>query len=179
MTYLRVARRLPLRMPVVFGLLLLISACASVDPDMRGELDRELVSRAVSRATALDARGGRVWCVPFARDASGIEIRGNAGTWWRQAEGRFARSRQPAMGAVMAFSATGSLPLGHVAVVSGIDSERQIRIDHANWRRNKVSLGMTVVDVSAKNDWTRVRVESSPGSLGRVYRIDGFILPNG
>jgi hypothetical protein len=35
-------------------------------------------------------------CVPFARQASGVEIYGDANTWWTQAEGRYPRSSQPA-----------------------------------------------------------------------------------
>jgi surface antigen len=75
----------------------------------------------------------------------------------------------------MAFSANRKLPLGHVAVVSEVVSDREIRIDHANWRPSQISLGMAVIDVSDKNDWSAVRVESQPNSFGRVYPIDGFI----
>src|SRR5262249_51895531 len=33
-------------------------------------------------------RTARLQCAPFARQASGIQIYGNANTWWRQAAGR-------------------------------------------------------------------------------------------
>ena len=39
------------------------------------------------------------------------------------------------------------------------------------------SLGMTVIDVSKNNDWSRVRLESNPGAYGSVYPINGFIRP--
>jgi surface antigen len=133
---------------------------------------------AIAEANSKNARGVRVWCVPFARTASGVEIRGNANTWWGKAAGRFERSNQPAVGAVMAFAATSGMNMGHVAVVSQKIDNRTIRIDHANWHRNKVSLGMGVIDVSEKNDWSRVRVETYPGQYGKVYPINGFILPN-
>ena len=87
------------------------------------------------------------------------------------------RGPEPQPGAVMAFSATRANPLGHVAVVSKVEDSRRIEVNHANWRRNKVSLGMAVIDVSEKNDWSAVRLESNPGSFGRVYPIQGFILP--
>ena len=45
-------------------------------------------------------------CVTFARSVSGIEIRGNANTWWSQAEGRYERGHAPKAGAVLAFSPT-------------------------------------------------------------------------
>lgn len=133
---------------------------------------------AIHEAQAKRALGHRVWCVPFARTASGVQIRGNANTWWPQAAGVYDRSKAPHVGAVMAFAATRGMPMGHVAVVSGIVSDREITIDHANWERNKVSLGMSVIDISDKNDWSRVRVESNPGQYGKVYPINGFILPD-
>ncbi|MBY6089169.1 CHAP domain-containing protein [Pseudooceanicola sp. 502str34] len=141
-------------------------------------LDPERQELAVATAEALRARGGRVWCVPFARNASGVEIRGDARTWWRQAEGKFDTSHTPQIGAVMAFKATRGMPLGHVAVVSNVVSERKILIDHANWHRNQVSLAMGVIDVSENNDWSKVRVESAPDSYGSVYPISGFINPS-
>ena len=68
-------------------------------------------------------------------------------------------------------------PRGHVAVVSEIVSEREIKVDHANWKRNQVSLKMSVIDISPNNDWSQVKLESSPGSYGRMYPIKGFIYP--
>ena len=132
---------------------------------------------AMSEVEALQDRGARVWCVPFARNLSGVEIRGNARTWWSQAQGTFPVGHEPTLGAVMAFAPTAQMPLGHVGVVSGIEGERRITIDHANWHRNQVSLGMAVIDVSKDNDWSRVRVETYPGAFGSVYPIKGFIQP--
>ena len=68
--------------------------------------------------------------------------------------------------------------MGHVAVVSEVVSPREIKVDHANWKRNKISLAMTVKDVSPRNDWSDVRLESQAGSFGSVYPINGFIYPN-
>ena len=48
-------------------------------------------------------------CVPFARSESGVEIRGNAKTWWAQAAGEYKRGHEPRKGAVMAFAATRGL----------------------------------------------------------------------
>lgn len=174
-----------LRLPAVLGLVLLCSACASqkaqmnmfeVDtPSTQSAIDKGSLSQAISNAKALRSKGKKVWCVPFARDASGVDIRGNAGTWWRQAKDKYARGHDPVIGAVMAFSSTRKLPMGHVAVVSQVVSDREILIDHANWSPSKVSLGMKVVDVSSKGDWSAVRVASNGSSLGRTYPIDGFI----
>jgi surface antigen len=156
------------------------AGCARITPDQaadRATVDLQLRAMAINDAQAKRALGHRVWCVPFARTASGVEIRGNANTWWAQAEGNYERTKSPQVGAVMAFAATRGMPMGHVAVVSRVVSDREIRIDHANWERNKVSLGMSVIDVSDRGDWSRVKVESNPGQYGKVYPINGFILP--
>lgn len=118
---------------------------------------------------------GRVWCVPFARNATGVSLRGNATTWWHKAKGVYDRGSKPQIGAVMNFRGSRKMPMGHVAVVSNILDARTIQIDHANWVRNKVTLDQTVIDVSAKNDWSEVRVVNADGSLGRTNPVWGFI----
>lgn len=176
-----IARTLRLN-PILSGLLLIsalaLSACGEGPRSGNDQIDPARLAFAMREAESLRSRGARVWCVPFARNLSGVEIRGNARTWWKQAQGRFEVGKTPEVGAVMAFSATRSMPLGHVAVVSEVVDDRTLRIDHANWHRNKVSLGMAVIDVSDKNDWSRVRVETNPGAFGSVYPINGFIHPN-
>jgi surface antigen len=173
------------RLTALFAALALCTACAgpnagvtmlSSEPDLiQPGLNPAFVSTAVQNAKAKRAAGQKVWCVPFARDASGVEIKGNAGTWWDQAKGRFARGSAPVVGAVMAFSATRKLPKGHVAVVSAVVNDREIKIDHANWQPSQVSLGMSVLDISKNNDWSVVKVASAPNSFGRPYPVDGFI----
>lgn len=125
-------------------------------------------------------------CVPFARAESGVEIRGNAKTWWSQAAGTYDRGQEPRKGAVMAFSGTGGMPLGHVAVVKKILSDREILIDHANWspingRRGQIERNVRVVDVSDRGDWSLVRVWYAPiGDLGlRANPVQGFIYAGG
>lgn len=176
MTLIRAAS---LRLMASGLLLALLGACAApVTRDTPPDPTLHISTKeAVQEAQAKRARGQRVWCVPFARTASGIELRGNAETWWNSAKGIYERGHDPDVGSVMVFSGTRKLPMGHVAVVSDVVSPREILIDHANWQRNKVSLAMAVVDVSEKNDWSLVRVESQPGTLGRPYPISGFIYP--
>ncbi|MGX5711730.1 CHAP domain-containing protein [Sphingopyxis terrae subsp. ummariensis] len=125
-------------------------------------------------------------CVPFARSESGVEIRGNAKTWWSQAAGEYKRGHEPRKGAVMAFAATRGMPLGHVAVVKKVISDREILIDHANWspingRRGQIERNVRVVDVSDAGDWSAVRVWYAPiGDLGlRANPVQGFIYPDG
>ncbi|MDK2761738.1 MAG: CHAP domain-containing protein [Sphingopyxis sp.] len=121
-------------------------------------------------------------CVPFARAESGVDIRGNARTWWAQAAGTYQRGNEPRQGAVMAFAGTSSMPMGHVAVVKKIVSDREILVDHANWspingRRGQIERNARVVDVSDAGDWSMVRVWYAPiGQLGlRASPVQGFI----
>ncbi len=132
------------------------------------------------------AAQGYLQCVPFARAESGVEIRGNAKTWWSQAAGTYERGDEPRKGAVMAFAGTGGMPMGHVAVVKKIVSDREILIDHANWspingRRGQIERNVRVVDVSADGDWSMVRVWYAPiGDLGlRANPGQGFIYADG
>jgi len=121
-------------------------------------------------------------CVPYARERSGVQIYGDAHTWWGQAEGRYRRGTQPRAGAVMSFRPTGAMVLGHVAAVAKVVDSRTVLLDHANWspidgRRGQIERGVKAVDVSAANDWSQVRVWFAPlGDLGTTaWPVAGFI----
>lgn len=117
-------------------------------------------------------------CAPYARMISGIELRGNANTWWGQAAGRYARGHAPKVGAVLAFASTSRMRLGHVAMVSEVINDREVLLTHANWsRRGGVERDVRAVDISEKGDWTRVKVWYGPqGGLGTsAYPTKGFI----
>ena len=163
------------RILIALGFAGLLSACAQ--PPVNDVIDRERQELALLEVRQKHARGQRVWCVPYARSLSGINIRGNAKDWWGKARNIYDRGDDPEVGSVMSFKATRGMSLGHVAVVSEVVSDRYVVINHANWKRNKVSLEMGVKDVSENNDWSRVRVESNPGQYGRVYPVNGFIYP--
>lgn len=117
-------------------------------------------------------------CVPYARQESGLPIRGNAATWWRSAHGIYRRNYVPAPGAVMVFRSSRRNPYGHLAVVRQVLNDRKIVVDHANWlNRGRIHRGTPVVDVSRSNDWSAVRVWYSPGKrLGaHVFPVSGFV----
>lgn len=117
-------------------------------------------------------------CVPYARQVSGIRLRGDAWTWWRQAHGAYARGHTPQPGAVIVLD-TGQ-KRGHLAVVERIAGPRRIVVDHANWlNRGRIHENTPMVDVSPGNDWSRVRVWYTPGGqLGASrYDVVGFIYP--
>lgn len=165
----------------IFGLAALVAVALSAPVAAKSSPEaKALAARielAVAEAQAKRSRGERVWCVPFARTLSGVALRGNAKTWWSAAKGLYRRGAEPSVGAVMVFSGSKKMPMGHVAVVSQVVDDREILIDHANWKRNRISLGMRVVDVSDAGDWSAVRVEGDPGVLGRVNPVSGFIYP--
>jgi surface antigen len=125
-------------------------------------------------------------CVPYARQVSGIQIYGDAWTWWDQADGRYSRGRKPRTGAVMAFEPHGSMRLGHVAAVSRVLDSRTVLLRHANWspiegRRGQIEDDVRAVDVSAGNDWSEVRVWYAPieGLGTTAWPVLGFIYPDG
>jgi hypothetical protein len=125
-------------------------------------------------------------CVPFARAASGIQIFGDAWTWWDQAVGRYERGSKPRVGSVIVFSKTDRLRFGHVAVVSRIVEKRVLMLTHANWSRLNGARGhaeqdVTLYDVSPRGDWSSVKVwfRDSEGLGGGIYPIDGFIYGTG
>ena len=136
-----------------------------------------------SRAQA--ARGGYsggISCVPYARQATGMDISGNGRDWWHNAAGLYARGNRPEVGAVMAFPGSGGMRAGHVAVVERVISSREVHIHHANWggpgiRRGSIMRGVSVIDASPNNDWTQVRVQvgHSAENYGRTYPVYGFI----
>ena len=89
-----------------------------------------------------------------------------------------ARAGAPVENAVIVFSASSRLRLGHVAVVTNIVSTREIRVDQANWQNHgEIDHATPVLDVSPKNDWSQVRVwDMRSQTFGsHVYAISGFI----
>ena len=118
-------------------------------------------------------------CVEYARSLTGLSIFGDARHWWDRAKNLYARAAHPAEEAVMVFSGSARLSHGHLAVVSHIVSPREIRVEQANWlNRGEIDRATPVMDVSAKNDWSKVRVWDVPSQQfgSRVYAISGFIL---
>jgi surface antigen len=121
-------------------------------------------------------------CAQFARMFTGIQIFGDAWTWWEQALGKYARGFTPEAGSVLVFKPFGPMTRGHVAVVSQVLTDRIIQVTHANWspvggRRGQIENNVTVVDVSDGGDWSKVKVWYRPsGDLGTsIYPTYGFV----
>lgn len=135
-------------------------------------------------AAPVQALNEGLQCVPYARALTGVEIRGDAWTWWDQAEGRYQRGSKPRVGAVMAFIPHGNMRLGHVAAVKKIIDSRTLLISHANWStiggvRGHIEEDVRVIDTSEANDWSRVRVWYTPNAAmgGTEWPLHGFIYP--
>ncbi|MCK5909186.1 MAG: CHAP domain-containing protein [Caulobacter sp.] len=136
----------------------------------------------ISLAPAVATADGYWQCVPFARLMSGIQIFGDARTWWSQAAGKYETGSVPKIGSVLSFKPTARMNLGHVAFVSQVLTDRVIQVTHANWSviegdRGQIEKDVTVVDVSANGDWSQVKVWYDPiRDLGNtVYPTNGFI----
>jgi len=126
-------------------------------------------------------------CVTYARDVTGLNLKGDAWRWWEAADGLYDRGKRPLEGAVMVFKRQGSMRHGHVSVVRKMTDSRVVLVDHANWAphrsagRGKVAEAVPVMDVSPNNDWSQVRVWYRPtNSFGsKVYQTLGFVYrPN-
>lgn len=126
-------------------------------------------------------------CVTYARDASGLNLKGDAWRWWDAAAGVYERGTAPREGAVLVFKRQGRMSHGHVSVVRRTINSREVLVDHANWAphrspgRGQIAESVPVIDVSPRNDWSQVRVFYRPaGELGtRVYLTQGFVYRPG
>ncbi|KPH66815.1 CHAP domain-containing protein [Novosphingobium sp. ST904] len=163
------------------AIMLSLAAAASSPASARSAIDDALAGMDDDRSAA--AKGpDYLECVPYARQLSGIQIYGDAHTWWKQAKGRYATGRAPRIGAVMAMEPYAGSQLGHVATVSKVVDSRTILVSHANWspiegQRGRIEKNVAVLDVSPLNDWSEVRVWYAPiHNLGNTHwPVTGFI----
>ena len=161
------------------------TAAQAVPSHMHAQVMPDAASQTASLGPATSTVGPisvvrqRISCVPYARSISGIELRGDAWTWWKGAEGVYARGNLPAVGAIIVMSRSKTMSRGHVGKVTAIVNSREIQIDHANWKRGELHLGALVRDVSPANDWSQVQVWYPPinGYGTGVHKVSGFIYP--
>ncbi|HTM80904.1 CHAP domain-containing protein [Asticcacaulis sp.] len=161
----------------------LLALCVAGSAEARTKAHKASKPAAVKVAAHRTSAGSAyLQCVTFARQFSGVQIFGDAWTWWEKATGRYEEGSAPKPGAVLVFRSQGKMKLGHVAVVSQIITDRYIQVTHANWspingRRGQVEDNVNVMDVSEKGDWSKVKVWYGPlNDLGTtVYSTYGFI----
>lgn len=142
--------------------------------------DRDFTGSSSNETATMTIPDKPLSCVPFAREHSGVNIRGDANTWWDQAAGRYVRHSTPSSGAVMVLNGYSGSQHAHVAVVRRVVSSREIRIDHANWLNNgAIYLDDPVADISPENDWSLVLVWNIQTKAWGVrrYNVQGFIGP--
>ena len=147
---------------------------------MRAKLGWGLVWGAilVSCCTGHSRRAAAGNCALYARAVTGVDLFGAAGGWWYEAAGRYQRSQLPAVGSILVFRATGSIPSGHVAVVSKVVGPTMVLVDQSNWYHGRVTLQTPVVDTSPNHDWTTVAVmDLGSGQFGRDNPTYGFVYP--
>ncbi|HEY1096703.1 MAG TPA: CHAP domain-containing protein, partial [Alphaproteobacteria bacterium] len=122
-----------------------------------------------------------VQCVPYARAESGVQLYGDAHTWWNQAPGKYNYGHYPQPGAVLVLAQTQRMTHGHLAVVKNILNNREINVTHSNWgsdwkTRRIIYESMRVADASPGNDWSLVRFwNRDANTFGFPYQARGFI----
>jgi CHAP domain len=122
-----------------------------------------------------------VQCVPFARNASGIQLYGDAHTWWDQAGTKYYRGPYPEVGSVLVLARTARMTHGHLAVVKRVLTNRQIQVTHSNWgsdwrTRRIIYESVLAEDVSPENNWTQVKFWNHVCQcFGFPYQALGFI----
>ncbi len=175
------------RSPVLAVLLLLaLSACAkTVTPPQTAVATAPAAPSRTPNADGIHPYQGELMqCVPYAREISGIDITGDAWSWWAAADGKYERGHQPRFMSVLVLSRTQRLKLGHVAVVVDVLGPREIRVTHANFGSDPVSRriiydSMPASDVSPTNDWSVVRFWNYEAKAwGIAYDAYGFIYPD-
>lgn len=158
--------------------------CAVATLCAAGSLEAKTTTHRTTKVSAEKAPSSSPYlqCVTFARQLTGMQIFGDAWTWWEKATNKYDEGQTPKPGAVLVFKSQGKMKLGHVAVVSQIITDRYIQITHANWspvngRRGRVEDHVNVLDVSDKGDWSKVKVWYGPlNDLGTtIYTTYGFI----
>jgi hypothetical protein len=151
------------------GLGLTLAACA-------GNKSEDL-----PKVVTLRDPSARIGNVAYVRSVTGLAIPGEAWSWWEGADGRYRRGHIPVPGAVLVFRRQPKLPEGHLAIVTQLRNEREIRVSHADWgstwaTRGRITGNVPVLDVSPGNDWTQLRVWYAPtGTFERVYEAYGFV----
>lgn len=147
--------------------LLLLSACSTI-PTLPANAPVSYVSSPIS-------------CVPYARQVSGLQLYGDAYSWWNAASPRYARGQTPRPGSVLVLDRTSRMTSGHVATVANVIDTRHITVNHSNWgnnsgRRKVIYHAMPVEDISSANDWTLVKFWNYEMNVyGFPYKAKGFI----
>src|SRR5215475_464693 len=108
------------------GSFLRFAAAAAFSALLAGCSTTNFAQTAADRGGSITVPDKPIQCVPYAREHSNVNIRGDAYTWWDQAAGRFKRSGKPSEGSVMVLTGYSGPEHGHLAVVRKVVSSREI-----------------------------------------------------
>lgn len=142
-------------------------------------MKQAIAALALFSAAFMSSPASATNCVAYVKTVTGFSLMGDAWQWWGAANHVYERGYVPAPGAVMVFSRTGHMHVGHVAVVRQILGPREILIDQANWHHGRVDRGVSIHDLSPANDWSSVEVEWTKGVYGGPFPITGFVYAPG
>lgn len=167
-----------MRRALAILVLLMAAACSSDGASIESGTPPQL--SALPAPAPPPSPNSRMQCVPYARAATGIFIRGDAWTWWHAAGGIYSRGNVPEPYSLLVLAKTERLRSGHLAVVTGIEGPREIRVSHANWLNDeRIFEHVRVLDVSEANDWSALRFwNPQTGNFGQVYQAYGFVYRN-
>lgn len=172
------AERILLRSAAATLVALALVGCASTQEFV--ENDDLSLPAPKTNGTRIEVPSKPLECVPYARLRSGVALYGDAGGWWARADGHYTKSSTPLLGSVIVLTGYAGPGRGHVGVVTELVSEREIRLDHANWLGDgAIYLHDPVADVSPDNTWSEVRVwNPRTRAWGtKTYLVEGFIGP--
>ena len=164
--------------------ILALSACAGTAAPPQVAVGPTAPSQTPNPGGVHSYQGELVQCVPYARQVSGIDMTGDAWSWWQSAKGKYERGHTPRFMSVLVLSRTQRLKLGHVAVVVDVLGPREIRVTHANFGSDSASRriiydSMPATDASLGNDWSLVRFWNYEAKAwGIIYDAYGFIYPD-
>jgi surface antigen len=169
-----------LRLATAVAFCLSVAACASAPDDFYSDNASSRAHRHHEHIVQAETPSTPLQCVVYARQRTGINIRGDAADWWERAAGKYARGKDPILGSILVLTGYAGPHRSHLAVVTAMVSDREIRIDHANWFDDgSILRNDPVIDVSPDNDWSEVRVYNPRTEAlgGRTYLVQGFIGP--
>src|ERR1700743_3412818 len=169
-----------LRLATAVAFCLSVAACASAPDDFYSDNAASHARRHHDHIVQAETPPKPLQCVVYARARTGIAIKGDAADWWERAAGKYSRGKDPILGSILVLTGYAGPHRSHLAVVTAMASDRETRLDHANWFDDGTILrNDPVIDVSPDNDWSEVRVYNPRTEAlgGKTYLVQGFIGP--
>jgi hypothetical protein len=126
-----------------------------------------LLTLVLAFAGAAPASAAPWQCVTFARAFSGVDLHGDAATWWGQATGKYDQGSIPRVGAVLVFKAAGAMRVGRVKFMSPTLTGRRLQAIAARSRPTSPSSIPRRRTTGAASASGIVRAATSDGAIIR------------